>query len=41
MDPREVIGGDPRLASAEVGERVLEAAVDTYAEILQAWEADA
>ncbi len=36
--PHGVIGDDPRLASAEVGERVLEAAVTAYEEILRAWE---
>jgi creatinine amidohydrolase len=36
--PHGVIGGDPRLASAEVGERVLAAAVEAYEQILGAWK---
>jgi creatinine amidohydrolase len=36
--PHGVIGGDPRRASAEVGERALEAAVKAYEQVLQAWE---
>ncbi len=36
--PHGVIGCDPRLASAEIGERVLTAAVDAYEPILRAWE---
>jgi creatinine amidohydrolase len=37
--PHGVIGGDPRLASAGVGERVLAAAVETYQALLQSWKA--
>ena len=36
--PHGVIGCDPNLASAELGERVLAAAVDLYEPILRAWE---
>jgi creatinine amidohydrolase len=39
--PHGVIGGDPRRASAEVGERVLEAAVNAYEKTLQAWRSEA
>ncbi len=35
--PHGVIGADPRLASAEVGERVLEAAAQIYAQMLEDW----
>jgi creatinine amidohydrolase/Fe(II)-dependent formamide hydrolase-like protein len=35
--PHGVIGGDPRQASAEVGERTLAAAVGVYEEVLLAW----
>jgi creatinine amidohydrolase len=35
--PHGVIGSDPRLASAEVGERALAAAVEVYERVLQAW----
>ncbi len=35
--PHGVIGGDPREASAEVGEQVLSTAVQVYERILQAW----
>lgn len=35
--PHGVIGGDPRRASVEVGERVLTTAVDLYEQILDAW----
>lgn len=35
--PHGVIGGDPRQASAEVGERVLEAAVTAYEALLRDW----
>jgi creatinine amidohydrolase len=37
--PHGVIGGDPRLASADVGERVLAASVQAYERMLRAWEA--
>jgi creatinine amidohydrolase len=37
--PHGVIGADPRRASAEVGERVLAAAVQVYEELLGAWPA--
>ncbi len=36
--PHGVIGSDPRKASAEVGERALEAAVGVYEKLLQEWE---
>jgi creatinine amidohydrolase len=36
--PHGVIGVDPRLASAEVGERALAAAVQAYERVLRAWE---
>jgi creatinine amidohydrolase len=36
--PHGVIGGDPRQASAEIGERVLAAAVQVYEQVLQRWE---
>lgn len=36
--PHGVIGLDPRLASAELGERALAAAVEVYARLLQSWE---
>jgi creatinine amidohydrolase len=36
--PHGVIGGDPRKASAEVGERALQAAVEVYERVLRAWE---
>jgi creatinine amidohydrolase len=36
--PHGVIGGDPRRASAKVGERALEAAVQAYEQVLRAWE---
>jgi creatinine amidohydrolase len=36
--PHGVIGIDPRRASAEVGERVLAAAVEVYEDLLQAWK---
>jgi creatinine amidohydrolase len=36
--PHGVIGNDPRRASAEVGERVLAAAVEVYAAILERWQ---
>lgn len=36
--PHGVIGADPRSASAEVGEKALAAAVETYERILQEWE---
>lgn len=39
--PHGVIGGDPRQASAEVGERVLSALVDVYEKVLTAWHARA
>jgi creatinine amidohydrolase len=35
--PHGVIGADPRRGSAEVGQRVLEAAVDAYEEMLRTW----
>jgi creatinine amidohydrolase len=35
--PHGVIGIDPRRASAEVGQRVLEVAVETYCRVLEAW----
>jgi creatinine amidohydrolase len=35
--PHGVIGGDPRQASAGVGERAIEAAVTAYEEILRGW----
>lgn len=38
--PHGVIGGDPRQASAEVGERVLAAVVDAYEKILIAWRSE-
>lgn len=38
--PHGVIGDDPRRASAEVGERVLAAAVDAYEKLLRAWDED-
>jgi creatinine amidohydrolase len=36
--PHGVIGSDPRLASAEVGEQALAAVVDAYEKILRAWK---
>lgn len=36
--PHGVIGGDPRRASASLGERALEAAVQAYEQVLRAWE---
>jgi creatinine amidohydrolase len=36
--PHGVIGTDPRLASADLGERVLVAAVGAYERILRAWK---
>jgi creatinine amidohydrolase len=36
--PHGVIGADPRRASAEVGERALEAAVHAYERVLRAWK---
>ncbi len=36
--PHGVIGGDPRQASAEVGERILAAAVQTYERVLHEWK---
>jgi creatinine amidohydrolase len=36
--PHGVIGSDPRRASAEVGERALEAAVRAYEQVLRAWK---
>jgi creatinine amidohydrolase len=36
--PHGVIGGDPRKASVEVGERVLATAVEVYEQILTAWK---
>ncbi len=35
--PHGVIGSDPRQASAEVGERILSAAVAAYEEVLRGW----
>jgi creatinine amidohydrolase/Fe(II)-dependent formamide hydrolase-like protein len=35
-----VIGGDPRQASAQVGERVLSAVVDAYEKVLTAWRSE-
>jgi creatinine amidohydrolase/Fe(II)-dependent formamide hydrolase-like protein len=35
--PHGVIGLDPRQASAEVGERVVAAAVATYEQVLNDW----
>jgi creatinine amidohydrolase len=35
--PHGVIGSDPRLASAELGERMLTAACDVYEKILASW----
>lgn len=37
--PHGVIGSDPRQASVEVGERILEAAIQVYERVLGAWEA--
>ncbi len=39
--PHGVIGGDPRRASAEVGERALAAAVDAYEQVLLGWSSQA
>jgi creatinine amidohydrolase len=39
--PHGVIGADPQLASAELGERVLRAAISVYRRILEAWSAGA
>jgi creatinine amidohydrolase len=39
--PHGVIGGDPRRASAEVGECALEAAVQAYEKVLRDWKATA
>ena len=36
--PHGVIGTDPRLGSAELGERVLSTAVEVYREVLQGWQ---
>jgi creatinine amidohydrolase len=36
--PHGVIGGDPTLASAVVGERALAAAVEVYERVLEAWK---
>jgi creatinine amidohydrolase len=36
--PHGVIGADPRRASAEVGQRVLTAAVDAYEKLLRSWD---
>jgi creatinine amidohydrolase len=36
--PHGVIGGDPRRASAEVGERALAAAVKAYDQVLDGWK---
>jgi creatinine amidohydrolase len=36
--PHGVIGSDPRQASAEVGQRILAAAVGAYEKVLQAWK---
>lgn len=38
--PHGVIGADPRRASAGVGERVLDAAVDAYEQLLRSWASD-
>jgi creatinine amidohydrolase len=38
--PHGVIGADPHRASAEVGERVLAAAVDAYEALLRSWVGD-
>lgn len=38
--PHGVIGGDPRQASAQVGERVLSAVVDAYEKVLTAWRSE-
>jgi creatinine amidohydrolase/Fe(II)-dependent formamide hydrolase-like protein len=38
--PHGVIGIDPRRASAEVGEHVLEAAAESYARVLDGWSPD-
>ena len=35
--PHGVIGADPRTASAQVGEQVLQAAAEVYAAILESW----
>ena len=36
--PHGVIGADPRTASAQVGEQVLQAAAEVYAGILKSWQ---
>jgi creatinine amidohydrolase len=36
--PHGVIGSDPSLASAEIGERMLAAACQVYEEILKSWQ---